>query len=235
MITVRPSAERGSFDFGWLDTKHSFSFGHYQDPKHTRFRTLRVINEDVVAPGQGFDTHAHRDMEILTWILDGALAHKDSSSGSDAKPLRRGELQRMTAGSGIEHSEFNASKSDPVTLLQIWIFPEAKGLPPGYEQKSFADQLAKGGVFTVASPDQRDGSLKIHQDAIVSVAALRPGQKADVALAPGRAAWVQVAGGSLTLSGKPLNQGDGAAVENETILALVAGDSRAEALVFDLA
>ena len=235
MITRRPSAERGHFDHGWLNTFHTFSFGDYFDPAHHRFHALRVINEDFVAPGVGFPTHPHRDMEILTWVLEGALEHKDSTRPDVGAVIRPGDLQHMTAGSGVEHSEFNPSKKDGVHLLQIWITPRERGLPPAYAQKSFAERLSRGGVFTVASPDGRDGSLKINQDATLSIAKLGPGQRASVPIAPGRALWAQAARGSLKLSGVALAQGDGAAVENEPAVELVAGPQGAEALVFDLA
>src|SRR3954452_23136873 len=213
MITIRPSAERGITDFGWLDSKHSFSFGEYYDLDHMGFHSLRVINDDKVAPGGGFPTHPHRDMEIITWVLSGALEHKDSL-GTGAV-IRPGELQRMTAGTGILHSEFNASKTEPVHLLQIWIFPEKRGLTPGYDQKSFPAAERKGRLKLVASRDGRDGLVSFHQDASVYAAALAPDQKVTHTLVPGRAAWVQVATGSVKLNGITLKTGDGAAVEDE--------------------
>src|SRR4051812_46675599 len=175
MITIRPAAQRGHTDFGWLDSWHTFSFGDYMDYDHMGFHSLRVINDDKVAPGGGFPTHPHRDMEIITWVLDGALEHKDSiGTGSVIRP---GELQRMTAGTGIQHSEFNASKADPVHLLQIWIYPEKRGLAPSYAQKSFPAAERKGQLKLVASHDGRDGSVSFHQDASLYAAALAPGQK----------------------------------------------------------
>jgi redox-sensitive bicupin YhaK (pirin superfamily) len=232
MITIRPSAERGVTDFGWLDSKHSFSFGEYMDYDHMGFHSLRVINDDKVAPGGGFPTHPHRDMEIITWVLSGALEHKDSLGTGSV--IRAGDVQRMTAGTGIQHSEFNASKSEPVHLLQIWIYPEKRGLTPGYAQESFPGEKRRGQLKLVASKDGRDGSVSFHQDASVYAAALGPGQKVSHTLAPGRAAWVQVATGALTLNGQRLNAGDGAAVSDETSLELI-GVEDGETLVFDLA
>ena len=232
MITIRPAGERGHTDFRWLDSWHTFSFGEYMDYDHMGFHSLRVINDDKVAPGGGFPTHPHRDMEIVTWVLSGALEHKDSlGTGSVIRP---GDLQRMTAGTGILHSEFNASKEEPVHLLQIWIFPEKRGLTPSYAQTSFPAADRKGQLKLVASRDGRDGSVSFHADASLYAAALEPGQKVAHALAPGRAAWVQVATGAVTLNGKKLVAGDGAAVENESTLELV-GVEDGETLVFDLA
>jgi quercetin 2,3-dioxygenase len=232
MITIRPAAQRGHTDFGWLDSWHTFSFGDYMDYDHMGFHSLRVINDDRVAPGGGFPTHPHRDMEIVTWVLSGALEHKDSlGTGSVIRP---GDLQRMTAGSGILHSEFNASKEEPVHLLQIWIFPEKRGLTPGYAQTSFPKADRQGRLKLVASRDGRDGSVGFHADASLYAAALGPGQKVTHTLAPGRAAWVQVATGAVTLNGQKLVAGDGAAIENETALELV-GVEDGETLVFDLA
>src|SRR5262245_29822005 len=196
------------------------------------FLSLRVINDDRVAPGGGFPTHPHRDMEILTWVMDGALEHKDSLGTGSV--IRAGDLQRMTAGTGILHSEFNASKTEAVHFLQIWLFPEKRGLTPGYAQQSFAAASRKGQLKLVASRDGRDGSLSFHQDASLFAAALEPGQRVKHTLAPGRAAWVQVAAGAVTLNGKRLTAGDGAAVENESALELV-GVEDGETLLFDLA
>jgi redox-sensitive bicupin YhaK (pirin superfamily) len=231
MITIRPSAERGVTNFGWLDSKHSFSFGDYVDYDQMGFHSLRVINDDKVGPGGGFPTHPHRDMEIITWVLSGALEHKDSLGTGSV--IRAGDLQRMTAGTGIQHSEFNASKTEPVHLLQIWIYPEKRGLTPGYAQKSFPVAERKGQLMLVASRDGRDGSISFHQDASVYAAALGPGQRVTHTLAPGRAAWVQVATGAMTLNGRRLNTGDGAAVTDEQQLVLV-GVEDGEALLFDL-
>jgi redox-sensitive bicupin YhaK (pirin superfamily) len=232
MITIRPAGERGHTDFGWLDSRHSFSFGEYQDYDHMGFHSLRVINDDRVARGGGFPTHPHRDMEIITWVLSGALEHKDSLGTGSV--IRAGDVQRMTAGSGILHSEFNASKTEPVHFMQIWIFPEKRGLKPGYAQTSFPPTDRRGQLKLIASRDGRDGSLSIHQDASVYATALGPGHKVTHTLVPRRAAWVQVATGSIKLNGKTLNSGDGAAVEDETTLELV-GVYAGEALLFDLA
>jgi redox-sensitive bicupin YhaK (pirin superfamily) len=231
MITIRPAAERGRTKIGWLDSWHSFSFGDYVDYDHMGFHSLRVINDDRVAAGAGFPTHPHRDMEIVTWVLSGALEHKDSLGTGSV--IRDGDVQRMTAGTGILHSEFNPSETEPVHLLQIWIYPEKRGLKPGYAQKSFPAAERKGQLKLVASRDGRDGSLSFHQDASVYVAALGPAQRATHQFAAGRAAWVQVATGAVTLNGQRLNAGDGAAVTDERALELV-GLEDGETLVFDL-
>jgi redox-sensitive bicupin YhaK (pirin superfamily) len=235
MINVRPAAERGTTQTEWLDSRHSFSFAEYYDPAHMGFRTLRVINDDRVAPGAGFPTHGHADMEILTYVLDGALEHRDSlGTGSVIRP---GDLQRMSAGTGVRHSEFNASRAEPVRFLQIWLLPGQRGLRPGYEQKSFDEAERRGRLRLVASPDGRDGSVTVNQDVRLYAGTLGPGQQAATTLGPGRQAWVQVARGHLLLNGVPLGEGDGAAVSGETTLTL-AGDGPAagasEALVFDL-
>ena len=233
MITIRRAAERGHTDFGWLDSRHTFSFGDYQDFDHMGFHSLRVINDDKVAGGGGFPTHPHRDMEIITWVLSGALEHRDSLGTGSV--IRAGDLQRMTAGTGIQHSEFNASKTEPVHLLQIWIFPEKRGLKPGLRaDRATRAAERKGQLKLVASHDGRDGSIGFHTDASVYAAALDAGQRVEHTLAPGRAAWVQVATGAVTLNGKRLNAGDGAAVTDETSLELV-GVEDGETLVFDLA
>ncbi|MFN7976155.1 MAG: pirin family protein [Acidobacteriota bacterium] len=232
MIAVRRAADRGGFDFGWLDTRHTFSFGEYHDPAHMGFRALRVINDDRVGPGQGFGSHPHRDMEIVTIVLEGALAHRDSlGTGSVIRP---GEVQRMSAGTGIIHSEMNASESEPVHFLQIWIVPSARGSAPGYEQKAFPESERLGKLRLVGSQSGRDGSLRIHQDVDVHAATLRAGDRATLALRQGRHAWVQVASGSVDLGSTALAEGDGAAVTGEPAIAL-AGVSRAELVVFDLA
>ncbi len=231
MIAIRPATERGTTDFGWLDSRHSFAFGEYRDPAHTGFRTLRVINDDRVAPGGGFPTHPHRDMEILTWVLDGALEHKDSLGTGSV--IRAGDLQRMTAGTGIAHSEFNPSQNEAVRLLQIWLFPEARGLTPGYDQKSFPAAEREGQLKLVASRTGRDGSISIAQHADLFAAALRPGQTVTHAFEPGRAGWVQVATGSVTLNGQLLEEGDGVAVTDEKAIELT-GVTAGETLVFDL-
>jgi hypothetical protein len=232
MITVRPGAERGRTRFDWLDSYHSFSFGDYYDPERLGFRSLRVINEDWVEPGQGFGTHPHRDMEILTYVLEGALQHRDSlGSGSVIRP---GEVQMMTAGTGVTHSEFNASRSDRVHLLQIWIIPAARGLKPAYAQKVFPAAEREGRLRVVASGDARDGSLKMNQDAAVLAALLEPGRQVTHEPGPGRHAWVQVARGEIGLNGVQLVAGDGAAASGEKSLELKAR-SASEILLFDLA
>lgn len=231
-ITLRPTAERGHFDHGWLDTWHSFSFADYHDPRHMGFRALRVINEDRVAGGGGFPTHGHRDMEIVTYIMSGALAHKDSTGASEV--LRRGEVQRMTAGRGIRHSEFNASDDEPVHLLQIWLLPAEHGLEPGYEQRAFPVNEQRNRLHPLATPSRRGGSLLIHQDVEVLGAALDAGASLRHALAPGRAAWLQVARGAVSVNGVAMQAGDGAAVEEESEVTIVA-DADSELLLFDLA
>lgn len=232
MITVRPSSERGHGRHGWLDTYHTFSFNDYYDPAHMGFRALRVINEDWVAAGQGFGMHGHRDMEILTYVLEGTLAHKDSLG--NGAPLHPGEVQVMTAGTGIRHSEFNPSDQDPVHLYQIWITPDRPGHTPRYDQRPFPEQDRRGRLCAVASPDGRDGSLMIHQDATVYVSSLpETGQKVSHDLAPGRHAWVQVLKGSLALNGQNLAAGDGAAVNDEPALTILASEP-AEVMLFDL-
>ena len=232
MITVRPSDERGSSRFNWLDSRHTFSFGNYRDAQHMGFSHLRVINEDRVTPGAGFPTHSHSDMEIITYVLAGALAHKDSTGTSSV--IRVGDVQRMSAGTGISHSEYNASATEPVHFLQIWILPNQTGLKPGYEQRSFDLQKNSGGWILVAAPDARDGAVKVHQDAELSLAVLPEGQSVSYSLKPRRAAWLQVARGSVTLNGTALRAGDGAAIGQESMLELKAVE-RAEVLVFDLA
>ncbi len=235
MITIRPAGERGHFDHGWLNTWHTFSFADYQDPAHVHFGSLRVINEDFVQPGRGFGTHPHRDMEILTYVLEGALSHQDSmGNGSTIRP---GDVQRMTAGTGVLHSEFNHSKDELVHLLQVWIFPETKGLEPGYEQKTFASDDKRNGLRLVASRDGRDGSVTIHQDAGLYASLLDGGKSVRHQLASGRHAWIQVARGSVTLNGRTLKQGDGASVSDEQIVELTGADasSPSEVLLFDLA
>ncbi len=230
-IVVRRASERGHADHGWLDTWHTFSFADYYDPRFMGFRGLRVINEDVVAPGTGFPTHGHRDMEILTYVLEGALEHRDSlGTGSVIRP---GEVQRMSAGTGVRHSEANPSATAPVHLLQIWIEPAVAGITPGYEQKAFGDAERRGRLRLVASPDGADGSLTIHQDARLYATLLGPGQEVVHALAPGRHAWVQVARGALALADRRLGAGDGAAISGEPAVTLAAAED-AEALLFDL-
>jgi redox-sensitive bicupin YhaK (pirin superfamily) len=231
MITIRRSSERGHAVHGWLDSRHTFSFADYYDPAHMGFGPLRVINEDRVAPGQGFGRHGHRDMEILSYVLDGALEHRDSIGTGSV--IRRGDVQRMSAGTGIEHSEFNSSQRDPVHFLQIWILPERKGIAPGYEQKTFALDRP-GGLTLVAGRDGRDGALTVHQDADVYAGRLTAGEQSRHVLRDGRVAWLQVARGEVALNGNKLSAGDGAAIEKETELVIEAATS-AEVLFFDMA
>ena len=231
-LTLRKSEDRGKAEFGWLDSRHSFSFGRYQDPEHMGFGPLRVINDDRVAPGGGFPSHPHSDMEIISYVLEGALEHKDSlGTGSVIRP---GDVQRMSAGSGIRHSEFNASKTEPVHFLQIWVMPEAKGIAPGYEQKTFSDADKRGQLRLVGSRGGRDGSVTIHQDLDFFATALSQGQSVTHNVAAGRAAWIQVATGSVTLNGEALRAGDGAAVSSAGELRLD-GVADAEVLLFDMA
>jgi quercetin 2,3-dioxygenase len=232
MITIRSAQDRGAVNLGWLDTRHTFSFGEYYDPSHMGFASLRVINEDKVTPSQGFPTHAHRDMEIVTYVLKGALEHKDSlGTGSIIRP---GEVQRMSAGTGIRHSEYNASKTDPVHLLQIWILPEQNGIEPSYEQKKFELDQAQGQLKLVGSRDGREGSVTIHQDVSLYAGTLQNGDTITYSLTPGRAVWLQVARGAVTLNGQPLTAGDGAAIAQESNLTLE-GTQAAEILLFDMA
>ena len=232
MITIRHANERGGGNHGWLNTKHTFSFADYWDPKWMGFRALRVINEDQVAPNSGFPTHPHRDMEIITYVLAGKLEHKDSlGTGSVILP---GDGQRMSAGSGIRHSEFNPSKTEPVHFLQIWIHPEKVALPPSYEQKSFAEGDKRGKLRIIASREAKDGSVKINQDATLYVSLLKPGEEVSHNFAQGRFGWLQVARGSVELNGKKLSQGDGAAISEEKSLR-IKGTEDAEILLFDLA
>jgi redox-sensitive bicupin YhaK (pirin superfamily) len=232
MIRSRKSDERGHFDHGWLQTYHTFSFSRYYDPRHVSFRSLRVMNEDWIAPGKGFGTHGHEDMEIVTYVLEGALAHRDSLGSGDV--LRPGELQRMTAGTGISHSEFNASQTDPVHLYQIWLLPEREGLEPSYEQKAFSPDERHDRLRLVASPDGRDGSLTIRQDARLFLGSLDQDRKLLYTLPADRHAWLQVLRGSVELNGFALSAGDGAAVSEETALSIRA-QSPSEVLLFDLA
>jgi quercetin 2,3-dioxygenase len=232
MITLRRGNERGSSKFNWLDSRHTFSFGDYHDPQHMGFSDLRVINEDRVAPGAGFPTHSHRDMEIITYVLEGALAHKDSTGASSV--IRVGDVQRMSAGTGISHSEYNASQTEPVHFLQIWIMPNETGLKPGYEQRSFDLEKQSGSWVLVAAGDPRDGALKVHQDAELSLAVLPKGEKLNYSLRAGRQAWLQVGRGKVTLNGSLLDTGDGAAINNEPAMDLTAND-QSEVLLFDLA
>lgn len=232
MITIRPSNERGGGDYGWLNTRHSFSFDQYYDQRFMGFRSLRVINEDFVEPGHGFPMHPHRDMEIITYLLEGALEHNDSMGNGSI--IRPGDGQRMSAGRGVRHSEANPSKTEAAHLLQIWILPSERGLEPSYEQKAFPAEEKRGKLRLIAGPDGKDGSVTIHQDARLYVALLSPGQQVQHDLAPGRYAWLQVAKGAVELNGKPLSQGDGAAVGEEQKLT-IKGTEDAEILLFDLA
>ena len=231
-IQVRRASERGHANHGWLDSHHTFSVADYHDPAFMGFRALRVINEDRVAGGGGFPPHSHRDMEIISYVLEGALGHKDSmGTGSTIRP---GDVQRMSAGTGVQHSEMNASRTDPVHFLQIWIIPDRRGHQPGYEQKAFTREERQGRLRLVASPDGRDGSLTIHQDATLSAALLAPGESATHALAPDRHAWIQVARGTVDVAGERLSAGDGLAATGGGDLVLTAS-ADAEVLVFDLA
>lgn len=232
MITVRKSEARGHANHGWLDSYHTFSFANYYDPNYMNFRALRVINEDVVSPGKGFGTHGHSDMEIITYVLEGALEHKDSlGTGAVIKP---GEVQRMTAGTGIQHSEFNHSQTDPVHLLQIWLLPDTKGLSPSYEQRDFPLAQRRGKLRLVAARDARDGAVKVHQDVDLYAAVLDKDSRVSHALQPHRHAWVQVARGSVLLNGLTLEKGDAAAVSDEAEVVIEAAED-AEFLLFDLA
>jgi len=229
MIQIRPSEERGHNKLSWLDSRFTFSFDQYYDPEHTQFRSLRVINEDVVAPGAGFPTHPHRDMEILTWILEGAIEHRDNTGGRGV--IRPGELQHMTAGRGVLHSEFNPSSKDAAHLLQIWIVPERRGLDPGYEQLSFSDADLRGKFNLVAGPE---APITIRQDANLYIARLDKGTEAKQSLASGRHAWVQVARGAVRLNGTELKAGDGAAISDESEVRVESREP-SEVLLFDLA
>jgi quercetin 2,3-dioxygenase len=232
MIRFRDRGTRGETRTGWLDSRHSFSFGDYHDPAHMGFRSLRVINEDRVIPGAGFPAHGHRDMEILTYVLEGSLEHKDSIGNGAI--IRPGELQRMSAGTGITHSEFNPSRTEPVRFLQIWVVPSARGLPPSYEQKEFRLSEHRGHLVNVAAPDGAAGALTLHQDTRLFAAQMPAGAHVEHELAPGRGAWLQVVRGIVALNGTELRESDGAAVEAEAALAVTAGTD-AEILLFDLA
>jgi hypothetical protein len=232
MITIRKSDERGHLNHGWLDTYHTFSFDQYYDPAHMHFRSLRVINEDRVAAGKGFPTHSHRDMEIITYILAGALEHRDSMGNGSV--IRPGDVQRMSAGTGVAHSEFNPSETEPVHLLQIWIMPRARNLSPSYEQKAFSEAERRKRLRLVASDDGRDGSVTIQQDAKLYAAILNRETTIEHTLTESRYAWLQVARGNVNINGHELTQGDGAAISREPSLKILASDE-AELLLFDLA
>jgi hypothetical protein len=231
MLAVRQAERRGQANFGWLDSRHTFSFGHYYDPQHMGFGPLRVINEDRVQPGQGFGTHGHADMEIISYVLDGALEHKDSMGNGSI--IRPGDLQRMTAGTGVRHSEFNASDRELVHFLQIWILPERDGLEPGYEQKTFPDAQKRGRLRLVGSRDGRDGSVTIHQDVDLYAALLSGGERIRYTLGAGRKGWLQLARGSASLNDRELDPGDGVAMEGPLEID-VAASSDAEILLFDM-
>jgi redox-sensitive bicupin YhaK (pirin superfamily) len=232
MIQIRKADQRGHFDHGWLDTSHTFSFADYFDPAHMGFRSLRVINDDRVRPGRGFGMHGHRDMEIVTYVLEGALEHRDSLGNGSV--LRPGELQHMTAGTGVRHSEFNPSDQEEVHLYQIWLLPGRKGLEPSYEQKAFSEEERRGALRLVASPTGEHGSLTIHQDARLYLPTLQAGEAVAHTLEPGRHAWLQVLRGRAALNGNPLAAGDGAAVSEEEKLG-IRGQAEAEVMLFDLA
>ena len=232
MIAIRHAKERGVANFGWLDSRHTFSFGEYYDPAKMGFGPLRVINEDRVSPGQGFGTHGHKDMEIISYVLEGALEHKDSiGTGSVIRP---GDVQVMSAGTGIRHSEFNHSKTDPVHFLQIWVVPDRPGIAPRYEQKTFPDAEKRGRLRLVGSSDGRDGSVVIYQDVELLASLLTAGEKVTHALASGRKSWIQVIRGAVALHGHDLAAGDGAAVADESDLSITAKVDNTELLVFDL-
>ena len=231
MIRIRKSEDRGHANHGWLDTHHTFSFADYYDPTHMAFRALRVINEDRVLPGRGFGTHGHQDMEIVTYVLEGALEHRDSLGNGSV--LHPGEFQRMSAGTGVRHSEFNPSSTDLVHFYQIWLLPQQNGLSPSYEQRQFRDEERSGQFRLVASPTGREGSLTIHQDASIYLAKLETDQQIRHSLLPGRHAWLQVLQGAVKLGGEALTAGDGAAISDESALVLTA-TSPAEVMLFDL-
>lgn len=234
MLTLRKAEDRGKADFGWLDSRHSFSFGEYYDPAFLGFGPLRVINDDRIAPGGGFPTHPHRDMEIVTYVLEGALQHKDSLGTGSV--IGAGDVQRMTAGTGIRHSEFNASKTEPVHLLQIWIVPEEDGLQPSYDQKTFDEESKRGRLRLLASRKGRDGSILIHRDVDLFGALLDPGAKIAHEIGPGRIGWIQVARGQVRVNGDILREGDGLALSAPGRIDLAgAGSADGELLLFDMA
>jgi quercetin 2,3-dioxygenase len=232
VITIRKSDDRGHFDHGWLDTRHTFSFASYQDPEHMGWSELRVINEDRVQPGEGFGRHGHRDMEIISWVLDGELAHRDSTGGGGV--LRPGEVQRMSAGTGVMHSEFNGSRDEPLHFLQIWILPDRPGHEPSYEQKAIPEASRRGRLALIASPDGAEGSTTIQQDARVYATLLDGQERVALPLGSGRKGWVQIARGRVAVNGRVLGPGDGAALADEKAIELAAGGAPAEVLVFDL-
>ena len=231
MIRLRKAADRGRARYGWLDSRHTFSFGRYFDRAHMGFGPLRVINDDRVAPGAGFGAHGHRDMEIISWVVDGAMEHRDSLGHGSV--IRPGDVQRMSAGTGIVHSEFNHSRTDPLRFLQIWVIPERRGLAPGYEQVHFDPAERRGRLRVVASPDGREGSVTVHQDATMYAGLFEGGESDGLALGPDRGAWVQVVRGALVVNGERLEEGDGAALIAVPALE-IEGAEAAEALVFEL-
>jgi quercetin 2,3-dioxygenase len=232
MMIIRPARERGHAEHGWLDSYHTFSFADYHDPEHMGFRSLRVINDDRVSPGKGFGTHPHRDMEIISYVLEGSLQHRDSmGTGSVIRP---GDVQRMSAGTGVLHSEFNASKTELVHFLQIWLLPAERGILPSYEQKEFPPADRRARLRVVASPDAREGSVTLHTDAVVYAGLFEKGEAGELALLPGRHAWVHVARGRARINGRDLETGDGAAISDEPAVR-VEGVDDSEVLVFDLA
>ncbi|RZM79621.1 pirin family protein [Leptolyngbya iicbica] len=233
MITLRPGSDRGKANFGWLDSRHSFSFGNYYDPAHMGFGTLRVINEDKVTPGQGFSTHGHRDMEIISYVLDGSLAHKDSIGNGSV--IRPGDVQRMSAGTGIMHSEYNASDTDPVHFLQIWVLPAEQGIEPSYEQTYFGPEDKQNQLRLVGSQDGREGSVTIHQDVDLYATVLQPEASVTHTLGANRQAWLHVAKGAIKLNGHDLTAGDGVAVSEPVALTLTGTSEDAEVLLFDMA
>lgn len=231
MLELRSANDRGRADFGWLQSRHTFSFGHYHDPRQEGFSDLLVINDDRVHPGRGFGTHPHRDMEIFSYVLEGALEHKDSmGTGSVVRP---GDVQMMSAGTGVRHSEFNSSAADPLHFLQIWIVPNAKGVPPRYQQQHFTEEEKRGRLRLIISPDGSEGSLAVHQDARVYAGLFDGDERTTLTLSPDRHAYVHVARGSVELNGQPLSEGDGVRLRNEELLTLARGE-HAEVLVFDL-
>jgi redox-sensitive bicupin YhaK (pirin superfamily) len=231
LLTIRRASERGHADHGWLQSRHTFSFGGYHDPKHMGFSSLRVINDDTVSPGGGFATHGHNDMEIISYVLEGGLAHKDSMGNGSV--IRPGDVQRMSAGTGVTHSEFNASNDEPVHFLQIWVLPEKRGLDPSYEQKTYSDGEKRNRLRLIGSHDGRDGSVTVHQDIDLYSTRLDEGEQVSHAFAAGRKGWIHVAQGSVVVNDNRLHSGDGAAVEDAAIISLT-GASEAEVLLFDM-
>jgi redox-sensitive bicupin YhaK (pirin superfamily) len=231
MLQIRPANERGVANFGWLDSRHTFSFGNYHDPRHMGYGPLRVINEDRVKPGQGFETHGHRDMEIISYVVDGALAHRDSTGTGSV--IRPGDVQRMSAGTGIQHSEFNASEQEPVHFLQIWILPGQHGIPPGYEERHFTEDEKCGQWRLIASADGRAGSVTVHQDVNLYAAIIETGKALSREISAGRKTWLQMVRGELLLDGRELSAGDGVAMQDSRTIEL-RGSARSEVLLFDM-